>query len=148
MVFNYHVSQNRSQWHIQVKDANLDLIPAYHGLVYIDNQTRNVMRVTLEAEEIPPDFPVKRASEILDYDYVDISGHTYLLPLLGEVELDGIDVLTMNKLEFANYSKYSAESEIKYTEIPPEMSQSKEGEAKPTIDCKDPKNQNLKECKK
>jgi hypothetical protein len=28
------------------------------------------------------------------------------------------------------------------------MSQSKEGEAKPTIDCKDPKNQNLKECKK
>ena len=151
MAFTYHVSQANSKWHLVVKDARLDIVPAYHGRVVVDKDTHVVMRVTLEADGIPADFPIKKAKEILDYDYTDISGHTFLLPLKGQMDMDGGDFLTMNTLEFHLYKKYSAESEIKYTEIPPEIPAEKTTETPATksgsVDCKDPKNKDLRECK-
>ncbi len=151
MSFTYHVPQARSQWHIVVKDAGMDIVPAYHGRVVVEPGTHVVMRVTLVADGIPPGFPVKKAEETLDYDYTDISGHTFLLPLKGEVDMDGGDFLTKNTLEFVLYKKYSAESEIKYAEAPPEIPAEKTTETpapKPgAIDCKDPKNKDAKECK-
>ena len=32
----------------------MEIVPAYHGLVYVDNKTREILRVTLEAEGFPP----------------------------------------------------------------------------------------------
>jgi hypothetical protein len=139
MAFSYHVEQSRSQWHILVKDAGLDIVPAYHGLVEVDKDSHAVLRVTLEAENMPASFPVKRAKSILDYDYQDISGRTFLLPLKGQVEMDGGDYLTLNILEFHMYRKYSAESEIKYdadtTAAPPPIPEDK---TKETPDTKAP----------
>ncbi len=43
------------------------------------------MRLIVEAENIPPDFPVKSTQEVLDYDYQDISGQTFLLPMKATV---------------------------------------------------------------
>ena len=151
MAFNYHVSQARSQWHLVVKDAGLDIVPAYHGRIVVDKDTHVVLRVTLEADGIPEGFPIHRAKETLDYDFTDISGHTFLLPLKGQVEMEGGDYLTMNTLEFVLYKKYTAESEIKYAEAPPEIPAEKTTETPVpkagSVDCKDPKNKDLKECK-
>lgn len=113
LAFAYHVSQARSQWHI-VFDKKLDIVPAYHGLVYVDKQTHEVMRVTLEAENIPSDFPVKRAGTVLDYDYQELSGRTFLLPLKSTTIMAASDYLTKNDEEFRVYRKYSAESDIKF----------------------------------
>ena len=88
MAFAYHVEQAHSQWQIDF-DRRLDIVPAYHGLVYVDNETREILRVTLVAEGIPPDFPGKVAETILDYNYQDISGHTFLLPYTSRVLMAG-----------------------------------------------------------
>lgn len=149
MAFAYRVDQSRSQWHITVKDTGDHVVPAYHGLVYVDPRAHAILRVTLVADNLPADFPVKSAKEILDYDYQDISGHNFLLPLKGEVDMDSSQILTMNVLEFHMYRKYSAESEIKYdadiTAAPPPIADDKTKET-PALDCKDPKNKKLKEC--
>jgi len=121
LVFAYRVAQSRSQWHITY-DRHLDIVPAYHGLVYVDKDTHAVMRITLAAENIPASFPVKRAETVLDYDYQDISGHTFLLPLKAQVMMGADDYLTRNDTEFRLYRKYSASADIKYdtdTEVPP-----------------------------
>src|SRR5262249_12602345 len=81
LVFKYRVAQMNSEWHIIERDAKLDIITAYHGLVYVDRETHQVLRMTLDAEDIPPSFPVREARTVLDYDYVDISGRRFLLPL-------------------------------------------------------------------
>jgi len=80
-----------------------------------------VTRVTLEAENIPASFPVKRADTVLDYDYSDISGHNFLLPLKAEVIMAADDYTTKNDTEFRLYRKYSASSDIKFDseEVPP-----------------------------
>ena len=59
LAFSYHVAQAHSQWHISY-DRKLDIVPAYHGLIYVDKETHQVMRVTLAAEELPATFPSAR----------------------------------------------------------------------------------------
>jgi hypothetical protein len=111
-VFAYHVLQSRSQWHIS--DRESDIIPAYQGLVYIDQKTRQVLRITLFATDIPATFPVHAAEDILDYDYQTLGDQPFLLPLKGEVRLSTSDILAKNDNEFHLYHKYSSDSEIKY----------------------------------
>jgi hypothetical protein len=147
MAFRYDIEQSRSQWHIMVKDEHADIVPAYHGLVYVNPKTHVIMRVTLVADSLPPSFPVKSAKEILDYRYQEISGHQFLLPLQGEVDMNGGDFLTMNILEFHMYRKYTTESAISYdadiTATPPPLPAQKET----PVDCKDPKNKDTEACK-
>jgi hypothetical protein len=73
-----------------------------------------VLRITLEAVDIPSSFPVRKAEDILDYDYQTLGDQQFLLPLKGEVRMTGSDVLTRNANEFRLYHKYSADSAIKF----------------------------------
>jgi len=118
MAFAYHVSQSRSQYRLVVEDAKLSIITAYRGLVEVDPVTHVVMRVTTIAENIPPDFPIRKAEDDLFYDYQDLSGHTFLLPLKSQVLMSTGDVLTRLDEEFRLYRKYSAEAGITYDTDP------------------------------
>ena len=118
MAFRYSVEQANSQWGIEYEKKD-HIVPAYSGRILIDKDTHVVLRVTLNADNIPVTFPVKMATTILDYDYTDISGHQFLLPLKSETQMSADGVLSRNDTEFRLYRKYSAEAEIKY-DITPE----------------------------
>jgi hypothetical protein len=136
MSFKYRVSLERSRYHITY-EKDRDIITAYHGWFDVDPASHVVLRIAVVAENIPPDFPVKSASDILDYDYQDLSGQTFLLPLKAEIQMSEGDFLTKNNKEFKIYRKYSADALIKY-----------DGDfGAPAVDCKDPKNKDAKECK-
>jgi hypothetical protein len=57
-------------------------------------------------------------------------------------------VLSANILEFRFYRKYEVGSSISF-DLPADLQagQPEDKETKPAIDCKDPKNKDLKECK-
>ena len=128
MEFSYKISQERSQYRLVV-DNNRSIITAYHGIVAVDPNTHVVLRVSVIAENIPADFPVKSAEDILDYDYQDISGSTFLLPLKATVTANLGDYLSRNDKEFRIYRKYSADAVIKYdteeTATPPPLEENK-----------------------
>ena len=147
MAFHYSVEQQYSQWGIEYEKKD-HIVPAYSGRILIDKDTHVVMRVTLNADDIPPSFPVKMATTILDYDYTDISGHQFLLPLKSETQMSADGVLSKNDTEFRLYRKYSAESDVKYDITPDALpsDQTRETPAK-TVDCKDPKNAKDPACK-
>ena len=151
MAFHYNVEQANSQWGIEYERKE-HIVPAYSGRILIDKDTHVVLRVTLNADNIPLTFPVKMATTILDYDYTDISGHQFLLPLKSETQMSADGVLSRNDTEFRLYRKYSAEAEIKYDITPDAIpaEQTKETPATPgkTVDCKDPKNAKDASCKK
>ncbi|MDE3167534.1 MAG: hypothetical protein KGN36_17160 [Acidobacteriota bacterium] len=141
MVFRYYVAQAHSQWGLDYEHKQ-HVYPAYHGLVYIDNELHLIKRLTLEAENIPVGFPIRAAETILDYDFADISGHDFLLPLKSQSNMSADGILTRNDIEFRLYRKYSAEAEIKYDITPDPLP------ADQTVDCKDPKNAGNPACKK
>lgn len=148
MVFSFRVTQERSQYSIEVKDLKQQIIAAYSGEVFVDNEDRTVTRLVTRAEDIPPDFPVRRAESLLDYDYADVGGFKFLLPSRGEVQMDGREYLSDNINEYRFYRKYEVGSSISF-DLPADLDTSKpaDKETKPAIDCKDPKNKDAKECK-
>ena len=73
-----------------------------------------VMRLTLDAEDIPPSFPVQQARTVLDYDFSTIGDRSYLLPLRAEVRMRSDKLLTKNDVEFRMYRKFSAEASVKF----------------------------------
>jgi len=132
-VFAYKVSRDRSQWHITA-DREFDIITAYRGLIYVDQETHQVLRITMESVDIPPTFPIRHATDQLDYDYQELGDEKekFLLPLSGVVHVDSGDVLTMNRNEFRLYHKYTSSSEIKFdTDTPPPLPEDQTKEQPP-----------------
>jgi hypothetical protein len=138
LAFSYRVAQSRSQWHI-VYEKKMDIVPAYHGLVYVDKETHEVMRVTLEAENIPAGFPIHRADTVLDYDFQQLSGKTFLLPLKSTTIMSTSEYWTKNDEEFRVYRKYSAESDIKFdsSDVPAPLPEEKTKEMPATDKTKE-----------
>jgi hypothetical protein len=54
---------------------------AHQGVVALDSETSMVLRLTLEAADIPPGFPILKAANSMEYGFIDISGRSYLLPV-------------------------------------------------------------------
>jgi hypothetical protein len=117
MAFQYHVRLDRSKYQLVVDDSDR-IVAAYHGLVEVDPKSHVVLRVTTEAENIPPEFPVKEAKDVLDYDYTELSGQKFLLPLKAQVLMKGSEAWQRLDEEFRIYRKYSADSDIKFDTDP------------------------------
>jgi hypothetical protein len=115
-VFNLHVPQRRSRWRLSYEKER-EIIAGYAGLVYIDKETERVLRMDVKAIDVPPDFPLREAATRLDYDYVDISGQSFLLPLKGRVSMRSGKTLSRNDVEFRLYRKFSADATISFDSI-------------------------------
>ena len=113
-VYGYRVRAFKSRYHIEVPEQSLDLVTAYHGLIFIDSEKHYVHRITLQADEIPPSFPIQDISLALDYDYSRIGDTDYLLPRQFELLSREGARLVKNDVEYDNYRKFSAVSVIRY----------------------------------
>jgi hypothetical protein len=85
-----------------------------HGYVYIDSSTKMVVRVSAVADGLPRDFPVQRVDLLLDYDFIDVGGNHYLLPLHSETVLDAPPFGHRNETDFLAYRKFSADTTITF----------------------------------
>ncbi len=54
----------------------------------------------------------------VDYDYVAIGRHDYLMPIAGTVQVGrGKRSIEANEIEFRDYKHYGADSYIKFDEL-------------------------------
>jgi hypothetical protein len=112
-VYNYRVRQNRSKWKISYENS-MDITPAYRGQVFVDAQDHTVTRIRLEAESIPPTFPVQEAAIELDYDLIPIAEARFMLPLKHTMRMRQGKFLIKNEVEFRMYRKFGAEASITF----------------------------------
>jgi hypothetical protein len=82
----------------------------------VDKDTRRVLRIEQRTTALPRDWPLKMAESILEYGYVKIEQKTYLLPNTAENVgcMSGSGACTRNLLEFRNYRKFTAESNVRF----------------------------------
>lgn len=128
-VFSYRVPLAYSQYRIDF-ERRMDIVVGHHGLIYVDKDAKMVARIKMEADGIPPSFPVQQASTQLDYDYSSIGDREYLLPLRAEVRMRHNKYLTRNDVEFRLYRKFSAEAVVTF-DTPPPLPESKTKEEPP-----------------
>jgi hypothetical protein len=111
-VFDYHVEQKNSEFSV-VGMNNLQVMVGFHGQVYIDSAAHNVRRITLIADDMPKNFPTHYTSVAVDYDYVSINDHDYLMPITAQLRLkQGRHEAVMNNIEFRNYRRFGSSMRI------------------------------------
>src|SRR5262249_16854714 len=121
VVFDYKVAQEHSHWTMVAPDERT-YNPPYEGAVWIDKDTRRVLRIEQRTSDFPRDFPVRRAEAILQYGFITIDGKRYLLPASGENIgcMTGSGACTRNVIAFRNYRKFNTESTITFGKQQPE----------------------------
>ena len=117
-VYNYFIDSGHSSISISYGDGRSDdqrIVTAYRGLVYTDPNTGEIDRITFNAVDIPASFPVRSASERIDYDLVKIGDQQAILPLQALLRMTTLhDGSSRNEIEFRNYKKFGTEVKIEY----------------------------------
>ena len=103
-----------SQNQITEKTTGRTIVAAYQGSVWIDTETKRVLRIEQSSEDIPPGFPITLSESAVEYDWVTISGERYLMPIHAEVLMgqDRERYYTRNVIEFRNYHKFDSDVKI------------------------------------
>lgn len=113
-VFSFRVDLGNSKYNITAEAVKRTITVGYHGLIYADRDTNAVIRITMDADDIPSDFPVRSAGESLDYDTVTISGNKFILPVKVDMRMRDGKVLMKNLAEFRLYNKFGADTSIQF----------------------------------
>ena len=111
-VYDFQVRSENSHW--MVHSGSQTLAPAYGGSVWIDPTTARVLRIEIQARDIPSDFPMDTVESAVDYSYVSISGTSFLLPAHAESLgcQRGTRVCSHNLIDFRNYHEFKADIKI------------------------------------
>lgn len=110
--YDFSVEQQNSHWHVEADSQSYQ--PAYTGSVWIDKENYRVLRIELSARDMPRSFPLDQVESSVDYDYVLIGDQKYLLPTHSEALscVRGTSDCSRNTIEFRNYKKFGAETNI------------------------------------
>jgi len=113
--YDFSVRQENSDWDIHAPDGS-KVTPAYSGTVWIDVETRDVMRIEEQTGPLPASFPFDKAESVVEYGFVRIDGKTYPLPVHSEILTcqRGSSTCTKNAISFQNYRKFAADSTVTF----------------------------------
>jgi hypothetical protein len=111
-VYDFDVPRANSRWTIHAESQTL--VPAYKGSVWVDPSTTRVLRIEMQARNIPDDFPMNTIESAVDYSYIMIGGKSYLLPVhaesLGCPRAAGS--CSHNIIDFRNYHEFRVDVKI------------------------------------
>jgi len=111
-VYDFQVRSENSHWKVQAGAQTL--YPDYEGSVWVDPQSARVLRVEMQARNIPSSFMMDRVESSVDYSSVMIGGTSFLLPVHAEslgCERGGSDC-SHNIIDFRNYHEFKVEIKI------------------------------------
>jgi len=115
-VYVYQVEEIHSSHYIQGGPlGNIhQAIVGFHGMLEIDRETGEVVHLDHAADRIPPELLWSNAVTEVDYDFIDVAGNRYLLPVHSETNMDGKTASLKNKSEFRDYRKFDTRSKVDF----------------------------------
>ncbi len=92
------------------------IVPAYSGRVWIDKDTARVLRIEIQADNIPAEFPLDKVEAAIDYGPERMGSESYIVPLSAENLscLRGTAFCGKNAIEWRNYRLYKGEATITF----------------------------------
>jgi VWFA-related protein len=110
-VFEYRVERQNNG--MLLTDNSSRIYAGFHGLAYIDSATLGIRRITMEADDLPLAFSIHAASIAVDYDYVSIGAHDYLMPTRGTIRLKrGRHEADLNQFVFQDFRRYASKTKV------------------------------------
>jgi hypothetical protein len=113
--YDFTVRKENSHW-VLVNPSGRSEAPGYTGTVWIDKERHRVLRLEMRTSSFPSGFTYDKAESTLDYDFVRIGKENYLLPVKSAnlACMSGTGTCMKNEIDFRNYRKYAAESDITF----------------------------------
>jgi hypothetical protein len=118
IVYEYRILiENNVNDGVGLKGANASSVPIGRiGKIYIDRELNRVLRTEFLATDIPRTFQIKKFESSTDYDWAEIGGEKYLLPLQSDARFtasgDGELYQSKNFIRFKNYQKFGTEVKV------------------------------------
>ena len=118
--WDFHVPQNQSRYMLRMGAD--EGIAGYHGSIWVEPKTLDLIRLEVIADEIPPHLPLKSASDRMDYSVVKIGDADFLLPKGSQMTLtDSYGNENRNRTVFTNCRQYGTESVISFADPSPDL---------------------------
>jgi hypothetical protein len=120
LIYDFRVPQASSKFTIKVEPA-LPIMVGYSGSLWVDAETKQVLRIELAVDNLPADYPATQAEKTIDYDIIKLRGLDldFLLPVRAEAILADRRQrqYSRNLIYFKFYRKF--ETDIKIVDDPP-----------------------------
>lgn len=115
-IWDLVVEQANSHWRLTFGGSTIK--PKYRGAIWIDPKEFMVMRIEMDALNLPVSYPIDHAEMIIEYGPKKIGDKFYTLPsyTANLACHRGSATCVKNETEFRNYRKFTTESNISTTE--------------------------------
>jgi hypothetical protein len=122
LIYDFRVPQATSKFQIKTEGIR-PIITGYSGSVWVDAETKQVLRIEQAADDLPRDYPVTQAESATDYDLVKLRGLDveFLLPTRSEFIIADRRArqYSRNLIYFKFYRKFETDVRIVDDPIPP-----------------------------
>jgi hypothetical protein len=125
-VFGYAVGRAHSQYSVCCAETGSitvngvshsrrkSWISAYAGFVYAEAETGSIVRFTFRDVDIPEQYNLQQNRNLLEYSTVTLGGKSFWVPVRAVHFTRREQGRTRDEIEFANYRKFGAESNISF----------------------------------
>jgi hypothetical protein len=118
--FDYVVHLSSSGYRLRVDEREATV--GYHGSFWADSSTLDLVRLEVDADDIPPLLQLTEARTAMEYSRQKIGDADFLLPSSSELVM--VDIFgneSRNRTSFGGCRQYSGESVVTFAEPPPEI---------------------------
>lgn len=99
--------------------SNLAIV-GFHGSFWVDSQSLDLIRLEVEADNIPPALQISRARDSVEYIRIQLGDEAYLLPSKSELVItDTGGTESQNRIAFSGCRQYTGESTISFDDPAP-----------------------------
>jgi hypothetical protein len=111
-VYDFQVPGESSHWRLSA--GSQAVTSAYTGSVWVDPNTARVLRIEMQARNIPSDFPIDAVESAIDYSFVLVGEKSFLLPVHAESLgcQRGSSYCSHNTIDFRNYHEFKGDIKI------------------------------------
>jgi hypothetical protein len=85
LIYDFRVPQESSKLTVKAEGAQ-QIVSGYSGAVWIDAETKKVLRIDQAVDDLPKSYPVTHSESSVDYDIIKLRGLDvdFLLPIRAE----------------------------------------------------------------
>jgi hypothetical protein len=118
VVYDFRVPLESSKWEVKV-EGGPSVIAGYSGAVWIDEETKQILRMDQAADNLPKSFPVTSAESYVNFGIVNVRGvkADFLLPVRAEFITADLcqKHYFRNSISFNSYRKFETDIKIHLT---------------------------------
>jgi hypothetical protein len=116
--WDFVVAQRQSGYTLRV--SGKEAVVGYHGSFWADKQSLDLLRLEVQADDIPPELGLDTAADAVEYGRANIGSDSFLLPARSELRMTAIDrSMNENRTRFASCRQYTGESTLLFDDPDP-----------------------------